>query len=59
MVFDLQLQVNAIYNLNVGSTQGSEKEHRGDLRSQVQKHISKDTIVILDSLNYIKGRSGE
>ena len=37
------------------SAQGKEKEHRGDLRSQVQKHISKETIVILDSLNYIKG----
>ncbi|XP_063678569.1 protein KTI12 homolog [Bolinopsis microptera] len=42
-------------NSTYHSTQGNEKELRGDLRSQVQTHISKETVVILDSLNYIKG----
>eukprot|EP00116_Pleurobrachia_bachei_P005727 sb/3465989/ len=42
---------SAVYN----STTGTEKEHRGDLRSKVQKLINRDTVVILDSLNYIKG----
>lgn len=42
-------------NKTYHSTDGTEKEHRGDLRSQVQKHMGRDTVVILDSLNYIKG----
>jgi protein KTI12 len=32
-----------------------EKELRGLLKSEVQKVLSKENIVILDSLNYIKG----
>jgi protein KTI12 len=32
-----------------------EKELRGSLKSEVQKLISKEALVILDSLNYIKG----
>ena len=32
-----------------------EKSLRGELKSQVHKLISKDDVVILDSLNYIKG----
>lgn len=32
-----------------------EKEVRNQLKSEVQKILDKDTIVILDSLNYIKG----
>uniref|UniRef100_A0A915KNT4 Protein KTI12 homolog n=1 Tax=Romanomermis culicivorax TaxID=13658 RepID=A0A915KNT4_ROMCU len=31
-----------------------EKEHRAFLRSRVQKFLRQDTIIILDSLNYIK-----
>ncbi|KAK2565179.1 Protein KTI12-like protein [Acropora cervicornis] len=33
----------------------SEKELRGLLKSSVERLISRDDIVILDSLNYIKG----
>jgi len=32
-----------------------EKENRGSLRSAVQRGISKDKLVVCDSLNYIKG----
>ncbi|XP_060075180.1 protein KTI12 homolog [Ylistrum balloti] len=32
-----------------------EKEVRGTLKSAVQRHINKEDVVILDSLNYIKG----
>ncbi|XP_062860158.1 protein KTI12 homolog [Trichomycterus rosablanca] len=32
-----------------------EKNLRGSLRSEVERKVSKDDIVILDSLNYIKG----
>lgn len=32
-----------------------EKEHRNMLRSAVQKYLTKDCLVICDSLNYIKG----
>ena len=32
-----------------------EKEVRGNLKSAVQRQIGKDTVVILDSANYIKG----
>ncbi|XP_021354566.1 protein KTI12 homolog [Mizuhopecten yessoensis] len=32
-----------------------EKETRGTLKSAVQRHIGKEDVVILDSLNYIKG----
>ncbi|KAG8194721.1 hypothetical protein JTE90_026372 [Oedothorax gibbosus] len=32
-----------------------EKELRSSLKSQVERHLSKDTVVILDSGNYIKG----
>jgi protein KTI12 len=32
-----------------------EKELRGNLKSEVQKLISKENLLILDSLNYIKG----
>lgn len=34
---------------------GKEKDLRGKLKSSVQRQISKDCVVILDSLNYIKG----
>jgi protein KTI12 len=33
----------------------SEKMHRAKLKSEVEKHLDDKTIVILDSLNYIKG----
>eukprot|EP00093_Oithona_nana_P008778 08778.XXX_368900_369733_1 [CDS] Oithona nana genome sequencing. len=32
-----------------------EKTLRSDLKGQVLRHLSKDTVVILDALNYIKG----
>jgi protein KTI12 len=32
-----------------------EKEHRGYLRSSIQKSLTDETLVIVDSLNYIKG----
>jgi len=35
-----------------------EKENRGSLRSAVQREISKDKLVVCDSLNYIKGTHG-
>ena len=34
---------------------GNEKELRASLKSEVQKLMSKEDVVILDSLNYIKG----
>jgi len=34
---------------------GKEKEHRGYLRSLTQKSLTDQTLVIVDSLNYIKG----
>lgn len=42
-------------NITYNSTAGNEKEARGELRSTVQKLVNDDTLVILDSLNYIKG----
>jgi protein KTI12 len=33
----------------------TERAHRAYLRSLVQQHVSKNTIVIVDALNYIKG----
>ena len=32
-----------------------EKTLRSDLKGQVLRHLSKDTVVVLDALNYIKG----
>ena len=32
-----------------------EKELRATLKSEVNKHMSKDDVIILDYLNYIKG----
>jgi len=37
------------------SSSHNEKNLRAYLKSQVQKHLNKDTLVIVDSLNYIKG----
>lgn len=45
------LDKNTTYN----SAAGSEKEARGELRSTAQKLVNDDKLVILDSLNYIKG----
>ena len=33
----------------------SEKQLRGQLKSNVEKHIDQSRVVILDSQNYIKG----
>lgn len=46
----LKIKKNAVY-----SNSQQEKEVRGNLKSFVQRHLSKDCLVILDSLNYIKG----
>ncbi|CAD5110920.1 unnamed protein product [Dimorphilus gyrociliatus] len=46
----LKIKKNAVY-----SNSHQEKEVRGNLKSFVQRHLSKDCLVILDSLNYIKG----
>uniref|UniRef100_A0A914CE64 Protein KTI12 homolog n=1 Tax=Acrobeloides nanus TaxID=290746 RepID=A0A914CE64_9BILA len=44
-------------NFNRAHYNDSHKErmHRNALRSEVQKHLSKETLVICDALNYIKG----
>lgn len=39
----------------VYSSSRNEKNLRAYLKSEVQKHLNKDTLVIVDSLNYIKG----
>jgi len=39
----------------VYSDSNQEKELRGSLRSEVQKLISKENVLILDAMNYIKG----
>lgn len=46
----LNLDKNEVYN-----DSKLEKELRGNLKSAVQRQISKETVVILDSANYIKG----
>ena len=46
----MDVQRNTVY-----SDSKQEKEIRGNLKSAVQRLISKENIVILDSLNYIKG----
>ncbi|XP_073240983.1 protein KTI12 homolog isoform X1 [Porites lutea] len=46
----LNLERNAVYSVSA-----NEKEARGLLKSAVERLISRDDIVILDSLNYIKG----
>lgn len=35
-----------------------EKELRGSLKSEVSKYMSKEDVVIFDSMNYIKGIFG-
>ncbi|KAJ8036224.1 Protein KTI12-like [Holothuria leucospilota] len=47
-----------VMNLDKNSVYADSKKEvgvRGDLRSAVLREISKDSVVILDSLNYIKG----
>ncbi|XP_063305504.1 protein KTI12 homolog [Pelobates fuscus] len=46
----LELEKNAIY-----ADSKKEKEIRGALRSAVERQLNKEDVVILDSLNYIKG----
>lgn len=38
-----------------GKDSSNEKELRGSLKSETQKHMSKEDVLILDYLNYIKG----
>jgi len=47
---NLSLERNTVYAVS-----SNEKEARGLLKSAVERLISRDDIVILDSLNYIKG----
>lgn len=37
------------------SSSHNEKNHRAYLKSETQKYLNKDTLVIIDALNYIKG----
>ncbi|KAM8974693.1 protein KTI12 homolog [Pelodytes ibericus] len=46
----LELDKNSVY-----TDSRNEKEMRGALRAAVERKLSKDDVVILDSLNYIKG----
>uniref|UniRef100_A0A8C5MA92 Protein KTI12 homolog n=1 Tax=Leptobrachium leishanense TaxID=445787 RepID=A0A8C5MA92_9ANUR len=46
----LELDKNAVY-----ADSRKEKEVRGPLRAAVERQLNKEDIVILDSLNYIKG----
>lgn len=46
----LNMNKNEVYN-----DSKHEKELRGNLKSAVQRHVSKESVVILDSANYIKG----
>ena len=46
----LEMRKNTMY-----ADSKNEKEIRGNLKSAVQRFISKSDVVILDSLNYIKG----
>lgn len=46
----IDLERNVVY-----AASSNEKEARGLLKSAVERLISRDDIVILDSLNYIKG----
>lgn len=48
-------QFSQFSRTEVYSDTRKEKNLRGFLKSEVQKHLNKDTVVILDSLNYIKG----
>lgn len=46
----LSVDKNSVY-----ADSGREKEIRGSLKSEVDRNLTKETVVILDSLNYIKG----
>uniref|UniRef100_A0A8C6TFW2 Protein KTI12 homolog n=1 Tax=Neogobius melanostomus TaxID=47308 RepID=A0A8C6TFW2_9GOBI len=46
----LDLDRNAVY-----ADSQKEKDARGSLKAEVERKVNKDDIVILDSLNYIKG----
>lgn len=55
---NLNLEKNQFYSGNDGcliSDMIQEKSCRGFLRSNVEKSLNDQTVVILDSLNYIKG----
>jgi tRNA uridine 5-carbamoylmethylation protein Kti12 len=47
--------INGSFGVQLKQDSTSEKELRGSLKSEVQKLVSKETLIILDSLNYIKG----
>ena len=51
VINDGKIERNIIY-----SDTRKEKEARGALKSKVERLLSKDTVVIVDSLNYIKGK---
>uniref|UniRef100_A0A0K0DWT4 Protein KTI12 homolog n=1 Tax=Strongyloides stercoralis TaxID=6248 RepID=A0A0K0DWT4_STRER len=46
---------NTEFSTNIYDNIKLEKEHRSLLKSLVDDHLKKDTLVILDALNYIKG----
>jgi len=43
------------FDKNIYRESSKEKEHRGYIRSLTQKSLTDQTVVIVDSLNYIKG----
>lgn len=47
-----QIDKNSVY-----SESKHERAVRGSLKSEVNRYLTKDDVVILDSLNYIKGNS--
>ncbi|XP_035251560.1 protein KTI12 homolog [Anguilla anguilla] len=54
-VFVVGDETVGIINNSVYADSQKEKNLRGSLRAEVERKVSKDDIVILDSLNYIKG----
>ncbi|KAK6110851.1 Chromatin associated protein KTI12 family protein [Brugia pahangi] len=47
--------INASFTRSIYKNSQEEREHRAVLKSEVQRLLSEDCLVICDSLNYIKG----
>ncbi|KAI1706404.1 chromatin associated protein KTI12 domain-containing protein [Ditylenchus destructor] len=48
-------QDNSSFSREIYNNFKMEKEHRSSLRSAIERHLTKDHLVICDSLNYVKG----
>uniref|UniRef100_F1L3H9 Protein KTI12 homolog n=2 Tax=Ascaris TaxID=6251 RepID=F1L3H9_ASCSU len=48
-------ECNGNFSRNIYNNSSKEREQRAFLRSEVQRRLSKDRLIICDSLNYIKG----